>query len=218
MTMPIKAVIFDCDGTLVDSEPLLLAALLAEVEALPQGRPVHATLADIEGRSMALNLELMAQRSGLRLPADFEVTVRRRLSAMFHAALQPIPGALATLQGLRLPRCVASNGPLDKIELALSITGLRERAGRHLFSAYEVGSFKPEPGLFIHAAQVLGVKPHECAVVEDSLAGIHAGLAAGMAVYAYRPAGSMPPDIAGRVQRLERLTDLCAEPWNADRR
>lgn len=94
------------------------------------------------------------------------------------------------LRQLDRPYCVASSGPRDKIEHSLSITGLLGYFPGRIFSAYDVGSWKPDPGLFLHAAETMGVAPERCAVVEDSVLGVQAGVAAGMTVFGYAPAGN----------------------------
>ena len=98
--------------------------------------------------------------------------------------------------------------------MTLEITGLASLVAGRIFSAVEVGSYKPEPGLFLHAARAMGVEPARCAVVEDSIAGIEAGLAAGMSVYAYRPMDSLPPALAGRIRHLPQLVDLLGAAWH----
>ena len=94
------------------------------------------------------------------------------------------------LQDLQLPYCVASSGPREKIELSLYTTGLLHYFQGRIFSAYEVGSWKPAPGLFLHAAHALSVPPERCAVIEDSVLGVQAGRAAGMTVFGYAPSGN----------------------------
>lgn len=175
-----SAVIFDCDGTLVDSEPLALAAIEHEALALEVQPTELADLHTTKGQSMASTLATIAQRWGRSLPADFETTVRARMAEVFRQQLQPMPGALALLQRLKLPYCVATNGPRAMSELTLSVTGLLPLLQDRIFSAYEVGAFKPDPALFLHAARVMGVEPDQCLVVEDSTAGVRDGLAAGM--------------------------------------
>jgi HAD superfamily hydrolase (TIGR01509 family) len=118
-----------------------------------------------------------------------------------------MPGARELLQALRLPYCVATNGPREKAELTLGLTGLLPFFEQRLFCAYEVGSFKPEPGLFLHAAQALGVRPSHCAVVEDSLPGVCAGVAAGMQVFSLTDVNA-PLMASGRVQRIAALAEL----------
>jgi HAD superfamily hydrolase (TIGR01509 family) len=153
-------------------------------------------------------------RLGRPLPPHYEATLRAAMAQAFRERLQVIPGAFETLRGLAKPYCIASNGPRAKMDLTLEITGLAPHFGERVFSAYEVGSFKPEPGLFLHAAAAMGVVPARCVVVEDSLAGVEAGVAAGMLVYVLAPAPPLPAAYDGRVQVLEHLPDLCRAPWN----
>lgn len=91
------------------------------------------------------------------------------------------------IQQLDFEKCVASSGPINKIEKALSITGLLNYFNGNLFSSYEIGSWKPDSGIFLHAAKVMGFKPDECVVVEDSPVGIEAAKAAGMHAVLYDP-------------------------------
>jgi len=111
------------------------------------------------------------------------------MAARFRSDLQAIEGVHSALERIDFPTCVASSGPREKILLSLELTGLLSRFTDRIFSAYEVGSWKPDPGLFLHAASALGVKPEACVVIEDSLPGVQAGIAAGMRVYAYTPDG-----------------------------
>ena len=210
----VEAVIFDCDGTLVDSEPLLLRVLVDEARKLGFPETVSVDIAEFEGRSMAASLALLEGHFGRPFPAGFEPALRAEMARVFRAELKPVAGALELLGSLRLPFCIASNGPRAKIELTLELTGLAPLVAGRIFSAVELGRYKPEPDLFLHAAQAMGAVPQRCAVVEDSLAGIEAGLAAGMTVYAYRPQAMLPPALAGRVRPLPRLLDLLGEPWH----
>ena len=212
--MKIDAVIFDCDGTLVDSETLGFEAILAEAKKLGMVFAPGEDLQDLKGQAMSLTLAGLAARLGRPLPDDYEATLRSAMACAFRARLQLLPGAIETITGMKKPYCIASNGPRAKMDLTLDLTGLARYFDGRVYSAYEVGSFKPDPGLFLHAATALGVAPAHCAVVEDSMAGIRAGLAAGMAVYAFNTTCVLPRDIASQVHRLERLTDLCTAPWN----
>lgn len=209
------AVIFDCDGTLVDSEPIALAALADEARAIDPGVLIDAgELLALKGCSMATSLAFIGRHLGRAMPADFEARARARMAQAFRKGLQPLPGALQllqTLQSLALPYCVASNGPRHKMDLTLAVTGLLPLLDGRIFSAYEVGIFKPDPGLFLHAARALGVEPARCAVVEDSRAGIEAGVAAGMTVYALPEAPPLPRDLAARVRPLDGLDALLHE-------
>lgn len=207
---PIHAVIFDADGTLVDSEELGLEVLAEHARSVGVPLGADVDIAAMRGKSMASNLQLFADRLGQPLPADFEQQARARMAAAFQRHLVPMPGAREVVERLAVPCCVATNGPRHKVELTLGITGLLDLFQGRIFSAYEVGSFKPAPGLFFTAAAALGVEPQHCAVVEDSEPGMLAGLAAGMRVFAVRCDRPLPPELAARVEWLERLEDLLA--------
>ena len=139
---------------------------------------------------------------------NFARSVRAAQAVRFSEGLGVIPGAFELLGTLQIPFCVATNGPREKVELTLGLTGLRPFFPEHIFSAYEVGIFKPDPGLFLHAAKVLGVAPGHCAVVEDSLPGIEAGLAAGMRVFSLMPAPELPAALVDRVVSIHSLVEL----------
>jgi len=218
----IRAVIFDSDGTLVDSELPGLDALHGF--CLRQGLNVSREHAHRQFHGVGLRAcmvwlaeQLVAvsgeQPSPERVDA-LTAAARAAMNERFHQGLNPIPGAdelLAQLARSALPFCVGTNGPRQKVELALSLAGLRHHfAAEHLFCAYEVGVFKPEPGLFLHAAAALGVPPAHCAVVEDSLPGVQAGLAAGMQVFTLHPREGMPPEMAEGVVFIAHLGELVA--------
>ena len=207
--MPIEAVIFDCDGTLVDSE-LLANEVLVEYAT---GFGVPITLEDAlecyVGGKMADCVEDMERRLGGKLPDSFVPELRARTAEVFRARLRAMEGAAETLAALHVPCCVASSGPREKIELSLSLTGLLPRFEGRIFSAYEIGHWKPDPRLLLHAAQAMGVPPERCAVVEDSVPGVRAGLAAGMTTFAFRWRGALP-DGAIALARLQDLPGLIA--------
>jgi HAD superfamily hydrolase (TIGR01509 family) len=189
-------VIFDCDGVLVDSELLgnrVLAAVAGECGVTVDP---HEALTLFRGCKMADCVAVLGDRLGRPLPDDFVATVRARTAAAFRAELRPVEGVVDALARIAASVCVASSGPREKIELALSVTGLFPRFTGRIFSAYEVESWKPAPDLFLHAAATLGVPPAACAVVEDSALGVRAGVAAGMTVIAYAPAAQDAAELA----------------------
>ncbi len=201
----IDAVIFDCDGTLVDSEPLANAALVEALAALGVHLPLEESMRRYVGGRMADCVADIERRTGRKLPDSFVPELRTRTSEVFRSQLQPMDGAAQTLQALQVPACVASSGPMEKIQLSLAVTGLSRFFARdRVFSAYDVGAWKPDPGLFLHAARVLDVAPEHCAVVEDSLPGIQAGTNAGMRTFWFRPHGDVPDSVTA----LPHLTDL----------
>lgn len=214
---PIELVIFDCDGTLVDSEPLA-AEVTAEC-ARKYGIPITTEEAYLRfrgGRMADLVAELEAVRGGA-LPGSFVEEVRERQNIVMRARLQPMEGALELLEAMHLPYCMASNGLRAKMEMTLGATGLLHFFAGRIFSAYEVGSWKPEPDLFLHAARHFGIAPEHCAVIEDSQPGILAGIAAGMQVFALqenRFAGDAIPVPEGVivVQSLHELQEHLIAP------
>ena len=140
--------------------------------------------------------------------AEFTTRYRAASALRFRQGLLPLPGAYELLSRLTIPFGVATNGPREKVELTLSLTGLLPLVGDRIFCAYDIGIFKPAPGLFLHAAEQLGVAPEYCAVVEDSLPGIQAGLAAGMQVFSLHGQDGMPVELAKQVVFIRGLADL----------
>ncbi|MEU0159794.1 HAD family hydrolase [Streptomyces sp. NPDC006261] len=185
MTKPL--VIFDCDGVLVDSETLSSQVMreMAGLEGLSFS-PEQA-LAFIRGRKVAEWVGQLEAQLGRALPAGFVPRFRTRSAELFATELRAVPHVRHVVDGLRLPFCTASSAPREKILNTLGLTGLLPSFQDRIYSAYEVGSWKPDPGLFLHAAADLGVPADRCAVVEDSLVGVRAGRAAGMAVFGYAP-------------------------------
>ena len=211
MSPAIQAIIFDADGTLVDSELAGLDVMraVARLHGLSLTREYAHT--HFRGVRMAHSIAWITSQLGRTEPGfEEELTrqVRKATEARFRQGLAALPGAHALLQGLKIPFCVATNGPLEKVELTLTLTKLRPFFGDRIFSAYEVGSFKPEPGLFLHAAAALGVAPPHCAVVEDSLPGVMAGLEAGMQVFCLHPRLGIESHIAQRVTFIDKLAAL----------
>lgn len=185
MKGPFSLVIFDCDGVLVDSEGLGNRILVKSVRELGLGLSLAEALSLFRGCKMADCIATISGRLGRPLPDDFVSTLRARTAEAFRRELEAIPGVHDALNQITTPVCVASSGPREKITLALSVTGLLPRFEGRIFSSYEVGSWKPAPDLFLHAATTLGAAPISCAVVEDSALGVRAGIAAGMRVFAY---------------------------------
>ena len=176
-------ILFDCDGVLVDSEVLATRELQRYLEDLsfPTAFEVenHDRFTGLSLRDIRTSLETQAGRS---LPENFERELRRRDMKAFQRDLRPINGVRDTLSDLDLPRCVASSGSQEKIRHSLTITGLIQYFDPNLFSArdQQVRRGKPAPDLFLHAAKSMGFQPNRCLVIEDSVAGVRAGIAAGM--------------------------------------
>jgi HAD superfamily hydrolase (TIGR01509 family) len=190
--MAIAHVIFDCDGVLVDSEPLSGGILVQRLNA--EGLPWAEEDVDRDflGRSWAANIEVIEERYG-PMPAGFSDRYHAELFAAFERELRPVPGIEAALDAIDLPSCVASSGEHARIRHTLRVTGLLERFDGRIFSVEDVEHGKPAPDLFLYAAESMGFDRARCAVVEDSPAGVQAGRAAGMTVFGY--AGRSSPDV-----------------------
>ena len=203
----IDAVLFDCDGVLVDSERVATECIVEFAARFGARFELEEALARFTGARMADNLRDIEERGKCKLPDDFEDDLRSHMAVQFESRLEPMDGAAALVEALAVPYCVVSNGPRSKMEVTLRIAGLLEHFAGRIVSAYEVGVWKPDPGLFLHAARFLGTPPERCAVVEDSGYGIAAGVAAGMQVFALVPehrAGSVPEGVVA-VKSLAEL-------------
>lgn len=180
-----QLVIFDCDGVLVDSEIIACRVLSRELNAMGLALSPKDCLDAFTGITTAAMMERIEEMLGRPLPEDFEQTLQRKDFEAFETELQPVPGVKAMLPTLTVPRCIASSGAVAKMRLTLTTTGLLSYFEPHLFSAQMVERGKPAPDLFLYAAERMGAEPERCVVVEDSTAGIQAGLAAGMRVLGF---------------------------------
>jgi HAD superfamily hydrolase (TIGR01509 family) len=175
-------------GVLVDSE---LPAQKVLVEALAQlgfQMSVEEAIHKYRGCKMAECVLDIEKIIGQKVPEGFVEEVRARTAIAFQRELRAIDGIIEVLNDLTIPICVASSGPRSKIELSLRLTGLSSFfENKNIFSSYEIGSWKPEPDIFLHAATKMGFEPDDCAVIEDSALGVRAGIAAGMKVFGFVP-------------------------------
>lgn len=182
-----ELVIFDCDGVLVDTEIMgnrHLVKLLNEA-----GHPItlEESLRTLSGKPMGLIAEQMRE-IGIDLGDDFAERWYRDVPTIFGSGVEAIPhieDAITAISGAGLSYCVASSGRVEKMHLTLGSTGLLKYFGDVLFSASMVPRGKPFPDLFLHAAKEMGFEPSRSVVIEDSINGTKAGVAAGMTVYSY---------------------------------
>jgi HAD superfamily hydrolase (TIGR01509 family) len=201
-------VIFDCDGVLVDSEPIsnrVLAAMLTDL-----GLPTTAeeSMAAHLGRAWPSVAELIEARLGRPLAEDFRPRYVEGMLAAFERELEPVPGIVEALDAIDNPSCVASSGAHEKMRMTLAHTGLLERFEGRIFSATEVARGKPAPDLFLHAAERMGWAPEDCVVVEDSAAGVEAARAAGMRALGY--AGRTDPALLAGSEVFTAMAELPA--------
>ena len=178
-------VIFDCNGVLVDSEPL--ATAIVSQEFMRAGFPLTSDIVAryFTGRRPADMFAEVEAAAGRKLPPDFATTVATATLRRFRSELRATKHAAYALSWLRGPKCVASSSSIDRIRVSLQSTDLLRFFEPNLFSASDVRNGKPAPDLLLHAAGRMRVQPAECIVVEDSVVGVAAGIAAGMTVIGF---------------------------------
>ena len=209
-----KCIIFDSDGVLVDSETLSARVFQQMAVELGFDLDFETALEHFAGVSMKENLQFIAENIPGALPTDFVKEYRERSYELFKAELKAVDGIHEVIEKLSVPFCVASSGPVVKIRLNLGLVGLLEQFENRIFSSYDIDSWKPEPGIFLHAAHSMGYAPEDCVVIEDSAPGIRAARAGGFRVYALasekkREKFEQLGAIAfGRMKELESLLQL----------
>ena len=182
-------VIFDCDGVLVDTEPLANASFSRALRAQGLDWSPEETMRRLMGLSLKSCVEICEAALGRKLPDDFLETMQGYTYQSFRdAPLQPIAGvkeAILAVQKAGRDTCVASSGSPEKMRFTLGLTGLWDLFDGRIFSASQVPRGKPFPDLFLHAALSMNVQPFDCVVVEDSVPGVQAARSAGMKAFAY---------------------------------
>lgn len=200
---PAKLIIFDCDGVLVDSEPLAMGVLLETIAEVGVEIEAAEAYEAFLGKSLASVCEMLRSDHRVDIDAAALERMRERLYAAIRRELHPIPGIVEALSGLGRPICVASSSQLERIGLALEVTGLSRFFDGNVFSASMVEHGKPAPDLFLYAARQMRVAPTDCIVVEDSPAGISAALDAGMNALGFT--GGSHAQSESHRQKLEAL-------------
>ncbi len=184
----VDLVIFDCDGVLVDSEPIALRINQEMLANIGWHLDTEEIVNQFVGKSITANRETVEAYLGGPLPEGWLDEFVARIRAAHAAELERVDGvteALAGIDALGIPTCVASSGTHAKIEHSLRLVGLYERFAGRIFSATDVAAGKPAPDLFLHAAGTLDADPAACVVVEDSRYGVLAARAAGMRAIGY---------------------------------
>lgn len=223
-----RLVIFDCDGVLVDSEPISIAVLLEIIGAAGVEISEAQAYQRFLGRSMASIAGVLDKEFGLSITATHLDAIRTRLYEKFRNELKAVPGVADAIDRLVLPFCVASSSQPERIRLSLEITGLLDRFEPRIYSSTMVDQGKPAPDLFLHAAREMGARPSDCIVIEDSSAGIEAARRAGMGVFAFtgglhgapgnleRKAAALGPDVIFNDMRA--LPDLVSRACEREAR
>lgn len=193
--------IFDCDGVLVDSEPLSM-----ELDwLLLQENGVNLTREEVFQRFVGLTFGMLMTEVehdfGIKLPEDLSATKDRRLLKLFEQKLKPVEGAVVAVDATPLPKSVASNSPRSRVEAALRIVGLGRQFGSRITTFEDVVHGKPAPDIYFKAAARANAKPGNCVVVEDSLAGVASAVAAGCKVLGFTGTAHNPMEHAGKLAR-----------------
>ncbi|MGH6870683.1 MAG: HAD family hydrolase [Rhizomicrobium sp.] len=210
----LDAVIFDCDGVLVDSEAIYHDVEIEVLAGLGLAYDPHDFKARFMGMSdkafyAALDEDALA-RIGRPIEAEFRPRVKARAAQELHR-LAAVAGAAEAVDAVRLPRAVASSSTNAALAFKLRLAGLWDRFAPHIYSAEHVTHAKPAPDLFLHAASALGAVPARCLVIEDSVNGVRAAHAAGMRVWGFMGGGHM--DEPSRARLAAANVERIVEDW-----
>ena len=217
--MKFEAILFDCDGVLVDSEPLTNGVLCAMLNEAGWAITPEECMATFIGKMVRSEAALIEARTGQPLTDAWMTEFYARRNVEIERHLQPIAGALEAVRGLhgltggRI--ACASGADRFKVEMQLRQVGMAEWFGTHVFSGHEMPATKPAPDVYLAAAAALGVPPDRCVVIEDTVTGITAGVAAGATVWGYAPggmghSGATALRAAGATQLFPHMADLPA--------
>jgi HAD superfamily hydrolase (TIGR01509 family) len=178
-------VIFDCDGVIIDSEMISARILIGQLARAGIVIDFAHVRDHYFGRSFPKVSADIRKTFGIDLPGEFELEYRAALLETFETELQPMPGFDGMMAGLGIPSCVATSSSPPRARRSLELSGLERWFGNRVFTASQVANGKPAPDLFLFAARTLGADPARCLVIEDSLPGVDAALAAGMTVWRF---------------------------------
>lgn len=182
----IACVLFDCDGTLVDSEILCCEAYVILLGRYGIAMTLEQVIKDFKGVKFYEIIDRIKKRYILEQDVDLlEKEYRIEVARLFNERLVPIKGVRELLERIIVPIAVVSNGPVSKMQHSLGLTKLLPFFQDRLYSGYDIQSWKPDPALIYHAAAELDVPVENCILVEDSAAGTQAGIAAGIPVFYY---------------------------------
>ncbi|QQC67575.1 HAD family hydrolase [Paraburkholderia ginsengisoli] len=189
---PFDAVLFDCDGVLVDSEPITNRVLTEMLGELGWQLSIEETMRIFVGKAVKDEAALIEARTGFAIDTAWLMRFRERRNVALDRELQAIPGAASAVRALHATLngriAVASGADRIKVELQLAKAGILDCFDGRIFSGHEMPRSKPFPDVYLAAAEALGVDPKRCAVVEDTVTGATAGVAAGATVFGYCPA------------------------------
>lgn len=206
-----RLVIFDCDGVLVNSEPIANRVMARHISQ--QGWTMNGAESEalFKGRTMQQVMEQVETKLGRRLPSAWLSRFEEDCYSAFHDELEPVDGVIELIRRIHragITTCVASQGSQDKMRVTLTVAGLIDMIGAHIFSAAEVGRPKPAPDIFLRAAMRMSTPASQCLVIEDSVTGVKAALAANMRVIGYDPDDTGALAIDPRIHIVRSLRDI----------
>ncbi|RZI44577.1 HAD family phosphatase [Herbaspirillum sp. HC18] len=206
-------VAFDCDGVLVDSEPITCGVLAEMLNELGWNISLEETIRTFVGRLVRDETAMIEARIGKPVPANFYEEFVARRNAGLETGIEPVRNVKAAVQELatrNMPFCVASGADRAKMRLTLGRTGLLSYFEDRMFSGLEVPRSKPAPDVYLLAARTMGIDPARCVVIEDTPTGITAGVAAGMTVFGY--AERMDADLLRKAGAVHVFDDMALLP------
>lgn len=204
----IKGVIFDCDGTLVDSETLSTELIVDMLQERGHKTSYEEIFSLFRGEKFSIFIDKVKENYSNLEPEDFIAEYRERSTHLLETKLQEIDGASNLLKKLDIEKCIASNGPRHKIETSLKTTQLISYFQDKIISAYEVNSWKPDPTIILCAANLLRTAPSNCLLIDDSMAGVEAGLKANVQVVAFRISNKTLGKYKNLVRQIEDLSQI----------
>lgn len=210
--MRYKAILFDFDGVIADSEWLSNAVLADYVTALGRPTTLEQSYQRYMGKRHSDVMRQIASDITGPLPARVETELSDAIMARLARDLTEVPGIAALLGQLGdLPIAIASSSALDRLQMSLRKLGLTAHFGPHVYSAESVPNGKPAPDIYLLAAKALGVPAPACLVIEDSPSGVRAGKSAGMTVIGFTGGSHSQPDHAQRL--IDAGADLVLADW-----
>lgn len=211
-----RLVIFDCDGVLVDSEGIANRVMAEHITRAGWRMDGVQSETRFKGLTMGQVIDTVEMHLGRRLHPTWQDRFEQDCYSAFMNELQPVDGVMELIRRIHragIMTCVASQGSLEKMSVTLKATGLIDMLGDHIFSAAEIGRPKPAPDIFLHAAIRMSTPASQCLVIEDSLTGVTAALAANMDVMGYDPTGAgpraaSPLAVNGKVRIIRHMSEI----------
>jgi HAD superfamily hydrolase (TIGR01509 family) len=211
-TGKVKCIIFDCDGTLIDSERCCLDALYYVFSRFSDNVTKDDLVANFQGGKLADILTQTCERLDIHVSLDIlEPLYRERIQTLLQSDLKPVDGVPEVIRQLKergVAVCVVSNSPKRKMEFLLDLTGLLEEFRGTLFSAFDANSWKPDPDLLLYTAMNMAVLPQECIYIDDTPLGVEAGVGASMRTYHFRANAYSPKANLSAVQEISDIRQI----------